>query len=359
MSKNKKFKQKRRKAKHNKKKSNKYTKKNKKGITITSSECIKPVKKSLRIVERILNKPIQTEESKIKNLLDDNIKETKSNFIGLKKYNSIAANLKSGNEKYPPDYLKRNGDLVQSVNGSYGADIIFMAKKSGFVVQKIEKQVIELNNSKELKDDLNVNYWEIFYIVPHSIEPLESYNADGFVQTELGENSSGKIIQVGTSWFYPLPDDHKLDIKFDDGKMIETDQLKGIFGNKIKFDKDGFKNANGLPSCIAGKLGDYTENKPKMTDLIADPRVFRHKIEVTWKGKDKDGNNFSSVSEHLTYQEDGEEHKKYLMRPDDDFYEKLPENEKKTLLKLLGHKYKNSEEATDILLESVTKNFGC
>ena len=338
------------------KKKYKKTKTKKKGIKIEKTECIKPIKKSLRIVERILEKPIKTENNK-EELNDDT--DTKSNFIGLKKYNSVADTLKSGNSQYPSDYLKRNGDLIQSINGAYGADIIFTAKKPGFIVQKIEKQLIELKNSKDLKNDINVNYWEIFYIVPHKIQPLESYNADGFVQTDLGDQSSGKIIQVGTSWFYPLNEDQKLEVKFDDGKMIETKDLRTIFGKKINFGKDAFKNANGLPSCIAGKLGDYSENKPEMKGLIADARVFRHKIEVTWNGPDNDGNNFSNVSETLTYQEDGKEHKKYLMRPDDDFYEKIQDKEKKKILSLLGKKFEDSEKATDILLESATKNFGC
>lgn len=338
------------------KKKYKKSKTKKKGIKTEITECIKPSKKSLRIVERILEKPIKTESNKEE---QNEETDTKSNFLGVKKYNSIADSLKLGDLKYPSDYLKRNGDLIQSINGAYGADVIFIAKKPGFVVQKIEKQLIELKNSKDLKHDINVNYWEIFYIVPHKIQPLESYNADGFVQTELGDKSSGKIIQVGTSWFYPLDEDQKLEVKFDDGKMIETKDLRRIFGKKIKFGKDSFKNANGLPSCIAGKLGDYTENKPEMKGLIADSRVFRHKIEVTWNGPDKDGNNFSNVSETLTYQEDDKEHKKYLMRPDDDFYEKIPDNEKKKILFLLGKKFEDSEKATDILLESVTKNFGC
>lgn len=174
------------------------------------------------------------------------------------------------NKEKPNDFYQKRGMLILGHEGSYWCDKKFTCNKKGFVVQLIEKKIIELNNHILPEEETkNIKYWEIFYIGDDGM----SYNTDGFVQRSCGFNSSGKIEQKGTSYFY----EYNKPVNFDDnGSMIITNNLEKIFGKHVNISDSS--NANGLP---------YSLKKPLMNGLKKTGKVLEHVVVVSWKARKK------------------------------------------------------------------------
>lgn len=204
------------------------------------------------------------------------------------------------------DELTQRGLLHESYNGSYWADVKFTSNKPGFLVQKIEKDIKNLNNveifneskkistkSAEYKSETtNKTYWEIFYLNGNNGDgggPLTgkilnndalqhySFSPDGFVQKDLGSNSSGYIIQTGTSKFYPYTGS----IEWNKSGGVITSmklnkKIQGIFGKHVTIGTG--TNANGLP---------YSTSEPLMTGLKHEGPILKHVVEYWWNNKPK------------------------------------------------------------------------
>ena len=212
-----------------------------------------------------------------KNLSNNDNLETKFNIIKWNGRIDFNADI--------DEYFSQRGIAHESYNGSYYLDKRFTCNKKGFVVQKIDKHIIELVNS-DLKetDKLNKIYWEIFYIgedgVPENItnpqsEQYYSFNTDGFVQADCGDQSFGHIVQVGTSNFF----EYNEKVNFRDGIMEITNDLQEIFGDHVVIDVT--TNANGLPS---------SNKAPNMTGLSMSGPTLTHTVEYYWNDDNHETN---------------------------------------------------------------------
>ena len=169
--------------------------------------------------------------------------------------------------------LQRRGIYHEGMNGSYWVDIKFTSNKQGFVVQHITKKY----NKRNFQSNTNNDYWEIFYIDGSGL----SYNTDGFVQGNKGNNSKGETIQVGEAGFYP----YDKEVNFDNnGDMILTNELKKIFGSRITL--NGHINANGLPS--GNKM-------PYMNTLTRIGPIITHIVKAKWEPLN--GENYTTITE--------------------------------------------------------------
>jgi len=199
------------------------------------------------------------------------------------KFNIIKWNGRVNFEKDTNEYYSQRGVFHESYYGSYFIDKRFTSNHKGFVVQKIEKKILELNDSNLPKKEQNSKtYWEIFYIgdlnVPKNIMNKQanryySINTDGFVQQECGERSSGHVVQVGTSNFFRYDDP----INFIDNMLELTPKLKKIFGKHVK--RDLKSNANGLP---------YSKTPPSMNGLVSSGPTIVHIVEYEWNNTDSE-----------------------------------------------------------------------
>jgi len=199
------------------------------------------------------------------------------------KFNIIKWNARVDFNRDSGEYYSQRGVLNESYNGSYFIDKRFTSNKRGFVVQKIEKKILELKNSiLDTKEQKSKTYWEIFYVgsdtVPLNItnklaHQYYSYSTDGFVQEDCGEESSGHIVQVGTSNFF----EYNHPVVFRDNMMVITDAIQHIFGQHVSIDLN--TNANGLP---------ISTEPPLMNTLKSSGPTVLHVVEYHWNNTDNE-----------------------------------------------------------------------
>ena len=194
--------------------------------------------------------------------------------------------------RFKMDRTDYNPENVMGLEGSYRSYIDFLVDKKGFVVQHIQKDIVEQNDflkvdmtDEEWSEETNPKeYWEIFEINTHKGTHLSSKHSDGFVQAGMGPKSSGKIVQMGTSLFYPS----ELNLNEFINKCSNKDTI-GI--NKVKA-------ANTLSAS-------YTEIKPDNIQAY-DVKIIRE-TTVNWKK-----HQYSILKEKVTING----HKFPLLRPE-------------------------------------------
>ena len=142
---------------------------------------------------------------------------------------------------------------------------IFVADVPGFVVQRVQKEMIVWNSTLSEEEKRKKDYYEIFYIDETGL----SVDGDGFVQQYAGPHSGGAVTIIGESFFYP----YGSKVEFDgQGHMIITPRLQRLFGKDvhISFTAD----ANGLP---------YSETQPLMGNLRESNTFIRHTVWGDWQ----------------------------------------------------------------------------
>ena len=254
-------------------------------------------------------------------------------FFGVIPWNSGATYINS--PQLEPEYLIRLGEIIYGLNNTVRLDIKFVAQEPGFIVQHIERIIIDYTKNKIM----DFSYYEIFYITP---ENLESFNADSYLIAEDITLSikNGSYTQIGTCSFYPYA--YSENVNFDkDGVMKYSKELQNIFGENVKFGKLNTLAA-GLP---------YSLTPPEMNNLAELAIELRRIVIAKWDEVDD-----IEVTESFMYIRDGVELPEFSLERFNS--EKLSSDSVISLASLLGSRSKTVKGAMAYLERRSSRFYG-